>query len=222
MFKAIIFDMDGVIADSEPLHLRAENITLAPYGIQITEEDCREFRGRSAKLLLENLITKYSLDVNLEEIFLVHKKILLQLYSKEVNPIKGSLQLLRWFKEQKYRLALASSSNTQLVSSVIKKFKIQAMFDTIVSGSEVNNFKPAPDIFLEAASHLSLHPEKSLVIEDSTAGVKAAKSAGMFCIGFRSPHTPNQDLSRADVIIDDLTIFLAKLEKKSLEEVIFP
>lgn len=221
MFKAIIFDMDGVIADSEPLHLRAENITLAPYGVQITEEDCREFRGRSVKLLLENLITKYSLDVNLEKIFSAHKKILLQLYSKEVTPINGSLQLLRWFKEQNYRVALASSSSTQLVGSVIKKFKIQAMFDTIVSGSEINNFKPAPDIFLEAASRLSLHPGKSLVIEDSTAGVKAAKSAGMFCIGFRSLHTPNQDLSRADLIIDDLADFLEELKEKSIEKVIF-
>lgn len=221
MFKAVIFDMDGVLADSEPLHLKAENITLAPYKVHITEEDCREFMGRSSKQLMKSLIRKYSIKAGLEEIFSKHKENLLQLYSNEVAPIKGSLQLLQWFKEKKYLLALASSSSAQLVNSVLKKFKIEAVFDTVVSGSEVEKFKPAPDIFLEVGSRLSVLPEESLVIEDSAAGVTAAKSAGMYCVGFRSPHTPDQDLSQADLIIDDFTIFLDMLKRKSIEKVIF-
>ena len=221
MLKAVIFDMDGVVADSEPLHLKAENMTLSPYKVQITQEDCLEFMGRSSKQLMASLIQKYSIKVDLEEIFLKHKENLLQLYKNEITPIKGSLSLLQWFKEKKYPLALASSSSTQLVESVIKNFRIDDIFDAVVTGSEIKKFKPAPDIFLEAAVRLSVEPEKILVIEDSAAGVTAAKSAGMYCVGFRSPHTPGQDLRRADLIIDDFTVFLEMLQNKNLEKIIF-
>ncbi len=220
MFEAIIFDMDGVVADSEPLHIKAENKTMAPYNVQVTEEDYREFMGRSPKLLLENLVKKYSINVDMQELLSVHKENLLQLYNNEVTPIEGSLQLIQWFSDRDYVLALASSSDIELVDSVISKFKIRNMFKAVVSGSEVNNIKPAPEIFLKAASQLSVQPEDCLVIEDSAAGVKAAHSAGMHCIGFRSPHTPSQDLNLADMVIDDLTALLTMLKRKSLEDII--
>ncbi|MFO7891484.1 MAG: HAD family phosphatase [bacterium] len=221
MFDAVIFDMDGVVADSEPLHIKAENKTLAPFKVQVTKKDYREFMGRSTKLLLKSLIKKYSLDVELEELFTIHKKNLVQLYNSEVTPIKGALELIEYLTERHYPLALASSSSSQLVDAVISKFKIKDRFKAVVSGSEVNNLKPAPDIFLKAAQCLSVPPENSLVIEDSTAGVKAAKSAKMFCVGFRSPHSPEQDFSLADKIINDLTVFSDMIQSQSLEAVIF-
>jgi len=213
--------MDGVVADSEPLHIKAENITLAPFNVEVTEKECRDFMGRSTKLLLDSLIKKYSLDVTLKELYSTHKKNLLLLYNSELKPIKGSLELIRWLVERDYTLALASSSNSELVKSVIKKFKIGDMFKAVVSATDVKNLKPAPDIFLEAARQLSVKPDNSLVIEDSTAGVKAAKSAGMYCIGFRSSHTLGQDFSLADLIIDDFTIFLKRLQKQNLEDIVF-
>jgi len=220
LFEAIIFDMDGVVADSEPLHIKAENKTLAPYNVQVTEEDYREFMGRSPKLLLENLVKKYSINVDMQELLSVHKENLLQLYNNEVTPIEGSLQLIQWFSDRDYLLALASSSDIKLVDSVISKFKIRNIFKAVLSGSEVKNIKPAPEIFLKAASQLSVQPKHCLVIEDSAAGVKAAQSAGMRCIGFRSPHTPSQDLSLADMVIDDLTALLTMLKRKGLEDII--
>jgi len=221
LLEAIIFDMDGVVADSEPLHIKAENQTLAPFNVKVTEEDYHKFMGRSPELLLESLVEKYSIDVKMQELLSVHKKNLLQLYKKEVKPIKGALELIQWFSEKKYCLALASSSNDKLVESVISKFKIRNMFNAVVSGSEVKNIKPSPEIFLKASSKVFVSPEKCLVIEDSTAGVKAARSAGMHCIGFRSPHSPGQDLSSADMIIDDLTVLLNKLHHQNLDETVF-
>lgn len=220
MIKAVIFDMDGVVADSEPIHIKAENKTLAPFKLQVTKEDYQEFMGQSTKLLLQSLIKKHSLDVDLEELYSIHKKNLLQLYNSEVIPMSGAFKLIESLRGQNYPLALASSSNSQLVESVINKFKIRDTFKAVVSGSDVKNLKPAPDIFLTAAQYLSVSPENSLVIEDSTAGVKAAKAANMVCMGFKSPHSPNQDFSLADKVVDDLALFADMLKSQSLEAII--
>jgi beta-phosphoglucomutase-like phosphatase (HAD superfamily) len=95
----------------------------------------------------------------------------------------------------------------------LRKLKIEHLFDAVVCAEDITHSKPHPEIFLKAAERLREMPENCLVIEDSKLGVEAAKSAGMKCIGFRNPNSGNQDLSKADVIVDDF----AKLETQRLK-----
>jgi HAD superfamily hydrolase (TIGR01509 family) len=101
-------------------------------------------------------------------------------------------------------MALASSSTQRVIDTVLEKLALVGVFDPVVSGEEVEHGKPAPDIFLRTAGLLEIPPETCLVIEDSANGVRAAKAAGMVCIGFRNPNSGAQDLSAADAIVASL------------------
>jgi len=204
MFKAVIFDMDGVIVDSEPLHIKAERKTLAPFDLNISDEEFHSYMGQTPRILLEGMIKKYSLDTAIDELYAVHIQNLLSLYKMEVEPILGALELISQLKEFGVSLALASSSDMNLIKVVMEKFELTGTFKAVTSGQELDRVKPFPDIFLKTSERLNTPPQECVVIEDSTSGIRAAKAAGMTCIGFRSPNSKNQNYSDADVIVDDL------------------
>ena len=204
MLKSVIFDMDGVIVDSEPLHIMAERDTLEPYGVEITDEELQSYMGRTPKILLENIIQKYHLSVSIEEIYYLHRKTLLNYYREEVIPIPGALDLIHCLYRSGIDLALASSSDVELIESVLDKFSLNSFFKVVVSGEHVACAKPCPDIFLEVLKQLKCQAQECVVIEDSRAGVQAAKAAMIPCVGFRSPNSKNQDLQEAQLIVNDL------------------
>ena len=205
MFSAIIFDMDGVIADSEPLHIKAERMTFSPFELDISDEEFQAYMGRTPKILLQGIIEKYGLETTADELYPVHKQHLLALYQNEVEPISGALDTVRSFSKMVPAVGLASSSDVALIASVLDRFGLREYFDCTVSGEQVENIKPHPEIFLTAAEQLMVSPEHCLVIEDSTAGIEAAKAAGMACIGFRSPNSHNQEYDKADLTADTFT-----------------
>ena len=202
--QAIIFDMDGVLVDSEPLHIKAEQRTFTSFGLSISDAEFRSYMGRTVRIMLSEIIKKYNLNTTLESIYPIHQKNLALLYKEEVEPIPGIPRLIRDCKDRGHPIAIASSSDKVLIQSVLDKFQWAPYFETVVSGEEINRTKPFPDIFLEAARRLKVDPISCAVIEDSTAGVQAAKAAGMMCIGFSSPNSPGQDLSQADLLIHDI------------------
>ncbi len=205
LLKAVIFDMDGVIVDSEPLHVKAERETLAPYGIKLEESELQKYMGRTPKVLLEDVIKKHHLNTTIEKIYPVHMKNLLNLYKNEVELIPGVLELITELNSEGVGLAVASSSDKILILSVLEKFHLSNFFKVVVSGEEVKNVKPSPDIFLKTAEKLGYSPGECVVIEDSSAGVRSARSAGMVCVGFRSPHSKGQDIAEAELVINDFS-----------------
>lgn len=217
MLKAVIFDMDGVIVDSEPLHIKAERMLFAPLGIDVSDEELQSYMGRTPQILLADIIRKYGLDTTLDEVYPKHKENLAKLYRDEVKPIPGALDTIHSLRSSDIDLAIASSSDLLLISTVLDKFELDEKFASYVSGEEVKNVKPHPDIFLEAAQRLGVRPKECVVVEDSNAGVRAAKSAGMTCIGFESPNSPNQDLDLADLVVDDLTDLRVDLLNRLIE-----
>ncbi|MDD7678469.1 MAG: HAD-IA family hydrolase [Anaerovibrio sp.] len=120
----------------------------------------------------------------------------------DLKPIDGIPELLDRLKEKGYRIGLGSSSVMANIQLVLGRFGILDYFDAIAAGSEVENAKPAPDVYLLAASRLGIAPENCTVVEDATAGIAAAKAAGMRCIAVRNPNSGAQDFSQADVVID--------------------
>lgn len=205
MIKAVIFDMDGVIVDSSHAHIEAEKQTMLKYGIRISSKELQEYTGVTAKLMFTDLIRKYKLNTTFEEIFKEKEKILFKLLKNDTRPTKGVVHLTRKLKQENIKLGIASSAHKRLVEYVLERLKISHLFDCIVSSEDITHSKPNPEIFLKSADELSVSPADCLVIEDAKLGVEAAKKAGMKCVGYRNHKSGNQDLSKADIVIDDFS-----------------
>ena len=201
----IIFDMDGVLIDSEPLHQLAEKKLLKEYGVEVDTDELLQYMGRSTEKLLNDFIEAYHLDVDYPTLFSKHKTNLIDIFDKQVQTIEGIPEFLSVLESHQIPFALASSSNLQLIHTVLNHFGWQARFTQVVSGEEIINGKPAPDIFLETAKRLNTTSDNCVVIEDSGAGVRAGKAAGMRTIGFHSPNSHQQDISMADLEIHDFS-----------------
>lgn len=203
MLKAVIFDMDGVIIDSEPLHAQAAVNALKLFGLNISLDFCYGFIGSTATHMLEVIKEQYGLDTPLAELVEANNNEKRRLAETDGYPeIPYVTRLIKNLKENGIKLALASSSPLADIMSTVKKLSLEPLLDVIVSGEELNNPKPAPDIFLNASAKLDVSPSDCVVIEDSYNGITAAKAAGMTRIGFLNPHSGNQDLSGVDFVIE--------------------
>lgn len=201
MIKAIIFDMDGVITDSELVNCNIILDTLKPYGVSFDYDYYSQFPGGTSKNCYEILARDFSLDFDPDEMVKQYDEMRI-IAAKEGRMIKipGAVDAVKYLAG-KYTLALASGSAPFIIERVLTDFGIKSCFSYTVSGETIPRCKPAPDIFLNAAAALGILPEECAVIEDSTNGVMAAKAAGMYCIGFVNPNSGRQDLSSADRII---------------------
>ncbi|MGM9539817.1 HAD family hydrolase [Anaerovibrio sp.] len=205
--KAFIFDMDGVIIDSEHIHAVTKVQAVRSFGVDVSEADLdlRSYVGRSAKSFFSDMIAKYPELGDDWEVLAKRKHELYQRILREdagLKPIAGIPELLARLKAKGYRIGLGSSSVMANIQLVLNRFGIMDYFDAIAAGSEVEHAKPEPDVYLLAARRLGVATENCTVIEDAGAGVMAAKAAGMRCIAIRNPNSGAQDLSRADMIID--------------------
>ena len=194
MFKALIFDMDGVLIDSEPLHKQIEQDILKELGVNVSLEE--HFKFASMGMEMWNIMKQrygFNREATADELHEEKaKRYLKALTSKPILPIDGLKELVSYAKEKGVVLAVASSSGVYNINLVLKAIGLEEFFSLIVSGEQVPRNKPYPDIYLKTA-------------EDSANGVKSAKAAGMFCIGFRNLSSGNQDISSADVIINSLS-----------------
>ncbi|WP_313562500.1 HAD family hydrolase [Ruminiclostridium cellobioparum] len=205
MIKAFIFDMDGVIIDSEPLHFQTDKMVLRDLGHDIADGELSSFVGVTNPNMWAELIKRYKLDSTVEELLELQSKYKNELFGQgELQAISGIPELIDDLKGRGIYIGLASSSSREFIEMVLKGLHIYHNFDVVISGEEVENSKPAPDIFLKAAEVLKVAPAECIVLEDSGNGVKAAKAAGMKCIAFKNPNSGNQDLTLADITVGTL------------------
>jgi beta-phosphoglucomutase family hydrolase len=203
MLKAVIFDLDGVIIDSEPFHLVVNEKIFANLGINLSEDEYQSFIGTTHQDMWSTIKKKYGLLQSVPE--LVNMQVsgnINYIKNEKIDAIEGVTGLLSRLKKANIKIGIASSSPTEVIELVIKKLGISDYFSVVVGGEKIEKGKPSPDIFLKAAKVLNTKPENCVVIEDSENGVKAAKAAGMKCVGFRNPNSGNQDLKKADLIVD--------------------
>jgi len=219
MIEAFIFDMDGVIIDSEPMHFDVDIRVMEYYGHPITQEKLEDYVGMTNPELWKSIREEFGMTQTVEEIIeyqLGHKIEVLR--AAEMEPIEGIRELLAELKKGGIPRAIASSSPPVFIEAVLEKFGLRDEFQVVVSGEQVPKGKPAPDVYLRAAELLGVNPERCAVLEDARHGVAAAKAAGMHCIGFVNPNSGNQDLSQADLIVNSVGDIrledLAKVEEK--------
>lgn len=203
MVKAVLFDMDGVIIDSEPIHYRLSKLYYSELGLDITDEEYYTFVGVGDVEIFTRLKTKYGLKEELGDLVETYQQRYLDHLrsQKEQKPIRGVDGLIRELHRKNYLIALGSSATRQNIEAVLEAFQLQEYFSAVASACEVEQSKPAPDIYLLAAEKLAVNPSECVVIEDSCNGIKAAKLAGMKCIAYHNPNSGDQDLSQADCVI---------------------
>jgi len=205
MIKAVIFDMDGVIVESEPMHVEAEKQILLKHGVKITAEELRDYTGTTAEFEFNDLIRKYKLNTTAETLFNEKEDILFRLLEERTEPTKGVIDLIRNLKQRGFKLGIATSGHRKLAHYYLSKLGIESFFDTVVCAEDITHSKPDPEIFLKAAQRLGVEPAECIVIEDARLGIEAARKAGMKAVGYRNPSSGNQDLSKADWVVSDFT-----------------
>lgn len=204
-FDAVIFDMDGVLVNSEPLYRQINDEYFASLGFKVDDELYSTFVGIGARSMWTCLIEKFSLPRSVDE-YIAEKRIWkIQSFSNaHLFPIDGVVELLQQLKSKGVKIGLASSSGRDVIEIILNKIGIASYFDCVVSGENIQNGKPAPDIFLKAAEILQVSPQRCAAVEDSKNGVTAATRAEMFTIGYQNPDSGNQDLSVATVTVHSI------------------
>ena len=195
--------MDGVIVDTEPVHHYAYHQHFKQLNIEVTSEMYASFTGNSTRNIFQKLKAQFDLQEDVEDLILRKRHLFNEAF--DIKPdlylVEGVFELIQDLFSNGMQLILASSASKGTIERVFNRFDLHSFFSHKVSGEDFPKSKPHPAIFEHAAS-LSMAPkENCIVIEDSTNGIQAAVSAGIYCIGYDSFHSKNQDLSKADLII---------------------
>lgn len=203
MLKAVLFDMDGVIVDTEPLHRKAYFKMFEDVEIDVSEELYNSFTGQATLPICNTLCSHFSLTTSPEELVKIkrnHFKNLFE-FDDSLELIDGVLERIKEYHENGLTLILASSASMPNINRIFDRFNLESYFKAKISGADLKASKPHPEIFIRASELAGEPRENCVVIEDSTNGMKAAKAAGIFCVGFQSPNSLDQDYSLADLVV---------------------
>lgn len=214
MLKAIIFDFDGIIAHTEPLHLKAFQVTLGGYGMEITEEEYfSKYLAYDDKTFFRELLKDREIgpkELNIDEMMKVKSASFDELLGGNIELLPGAGEFIKKVA-RKYPIAIGSGALEGEIRQILKHAGLESFFKVIVSAEDVERSKPAPDVFIEALSQVNLafpdsgaiFAENCLVIEDSLAGINAAIAAGMKCLAITNSY-PEEKLSQAQLIKNSL------------------
>ncbi len=205
MLKAVIFDMDGVIIDSEPLHNKAYHDMFDEVGIDVSAEMYQSFTGQSTINICKRLCDHFNLEQTPENLVALKRKHYKRFFESdsELALIDGVLDLIKDYHNNGITLVLGSSASMDGINQIFERFDLDQYFKAKFSGGDLKQSKPHPEIFIKSAEATGFGRNECLVIEDSTNGVEAAKAANIFCVGYDSFHSKNQDYSKADMVISD-------------------
>jgi beta-phosphoglucomutase family hydrolase len=201
--EAVIWDMDGVIADTGPYHLMAWQEVFQKRGLEYSDEDFRRNFGKRNDTIIRIVAGDSISPAEVDAIAAEKEAVFRQKAAQKVKPLPGAIELIKSLREYGVKVALASSAPIENIQLVTRDLGINDWFDVIVWGREVSEGKPSPQGFLLAARRLGVEPGNCVVIEDSVAGVTAAKRAGMKCLAVTNTRS-RRSLMEADLVVDTL------------------
>lgn len=205
--NAVLFDMDGVIVDTEPLHRKAYFKMFDDLGIEVPEELYTTFTGSSTKKVCNTLIEKFALQHSHEELAAIKRSYFKHYFDTDTDfeLLPGVKKIIENYYENGLKLILASSAHMNTINWVFEKFELEKYFLGKISGADLQESKPHPEIFITAAEMAGEAKENCMVIEDSTNGIEAAYSAGIFCVAYQSAHSSNQVYDKASLLVSDFS-----------------
>jgi HAD superfamily hydrolase (TIGR01509 family) len=213
--EAIVFDLDGVLWDGEPLYHEAFNVVLRPRGFVVTPEDYSSIIGNSVENAWAWVLRHFAIDEPAGAFYEAYDAAVIELLTQPVEPLPGVRELLAELHARNIPVGLASASLRNWIDATLKGIGLAGQFDTTVAADEVPHAKPAPDLYLQAATNLGVDPKLCVACEDSPSGVKSAKAAGMYVIQVRAASTALPPIAEADTIIEDYTEFDLSLFNES-------
>jgi HAD superfamily hydrolase (TIGR01509 family) len=202
--RLVIFDMDGLMVDSEGAQRTAMNSALAPSGVSIGEAEWRGMIGRRAREILADLREQHGITAGVEELLDAKDRAYRAAIRSHVTPMPGLYELVEKCKGAGVAMAVASSSGIEDVRAVVQALRLEDAFSILVSGDDVSRGKPDPEIFLVTARRMKVEPRYCVVLEDTAHGVQAARRAGMMCVAVPNSFTEGQDFSRAGMVVASL------------------
>ena len=210
MIKAVIFDMDGTIIDSEPIYREVNQEIYEKYGFKLSQEDYDRHMGANLKDIWEDILERHQVKEEFShykvEDFMedhIHESYQGLAEAEDLELMPGVKEWFEFLKDHGYKMIIASSSYAPVIEHVYQRFELDQYMEGYVDGNAIENGKPAPDIFLKAAEKMGVKAEECLVIEDSEHGVNGAQKAGAKVVGFNRAQDQSQDLSKADLIIEE-------------------
>ena len=205
MIKAVIWDMDGVLVDSEDIHPVVESKTAKYFGMDFPVEKVRElYLGVQLENEFDDMIKRSGKSgITYEQMRKVRDQFLKEHLKKGIDSVPHAKEVINELSAN-YKMALVSSGERFWGEDALEKLELLRYFQVVIFGEDVENHKPNPEPFLKAAESLGLTPSEIIVIEDSESGFKGAKAAGMKLIARRSDHNRGKDFSLADFIVEDL------------------
>ena len=210
-FWAVIFDMDGVIADSEPTYFEAINVLLAPTGHRMSEAQYEEIIGTSTEHTWRTITETFGLEGTMEDHIRRYNQVLLELLRQPRAALPGVRELLAELRRLRVPAALATSSWKSWAEALLQATGLGSAFDAVVWREMVEHPKPAPDLFLRAAELVGVEPARCVVVEDTAPGLEAAKAAGMLAVQVRSASTALPPQPIADLVLDSMAQFPREL-----------
>ncbi len=204
---AVIFDMDGVLVDGEPLHFAALNEILADEGARLDVDAYRRYLGTTMQHTWDDLRARFNLRHDFDHYAQRYDAAVMEQYRRQAQPTSGALALLERLRHAGVPCAVASSSNRRWVDAALETLAMSQFFTITVSGDEVTQSKPNPEIYRVAAEQLGEAPEHCLVVEDAPAGIESGRRAGMRVVAVRTEMTEGLSLDGATHTIDSLEQF---------------
>jgi HAD superfamily hydrolase (TIGR01509 family) len=213
--QAVVFDMDGLMFNTEDVYWHVGNEVLQRRGYQYTRELCHAMMGCTPRAGFQIMIQWHSLDDSWEQLALESEEAFIRLLDDYLAPLPGLLDLLSGLEAAGIPKGIATSSQPRLAEAVLSRFRMQPRFRFILTADDVVHGKPDPEIYLNAARRFGIPPGEMLVLEDSQNGCRAAAAAGAVTVAVPGEHSRTQDFSVADMVIDSLA-------DPRLHELLFP
>jgi HAD superfamily hydrolase (TIGR01509 family) len=215
-YTAIIFDMDGVLADTEPIYHHAMQLVLQPFGATIDEQQQRDMMGRSIQDTWAYLADAFHLKGPLDALIDAYDRELRRQLALVHDTLPGVREILTALRQRGIHVAVASSSLPEWIDALLGGLNLTDAFDAAISARQAAHPKPAPDVYLLAASRLNTDPSHCIAIEDTPTGLASARAAGMLAVQVRAASTAFPPLPQAHLVLDTLASFdLSLLESEA-------